>query len=334
MNPAVSVLLPVYNAQRTIEAAITSILRQSFEDFELLIVNDGSTDESARIIKIFRDRRIRLIERPQNGGLISALNEGIREARGELVARQDADDVSAPERLGSQMTAFKGNPRIGAVGTALRLVQSGKVLSQRWSYPETPASSRWQVLFKTPVAHSAVMYRRETVLRIGGYLEDFKYAEDYDLWSRLIEVADIISLPSPMVFYSVDVGGVSREKAQEQRSVHCRIAGRNMRELIGRNVDAPAVDLLACGVDQAGSIRDFEEFADATETCVELFEAFRKTHGDEVFRQGIAADCAWRLRRLVRMLPYHARFRGVSKVWKRAPHFVGARDVARALLPI
>jgi len=334
MNPAVSVLLPVYNAERTVATAITSILRQSFGEFELLIINDGSADDSARIIRQFDDRRIRVIERPTNGGLISALNEGIHASRGEFVARQDADDVSTAERLGHQMAAFSGSPRLGAVGAALQLVQSGKILERQWSYPATAALSRWQALFKTPVAHSAVMYRKETVLSVGGYLEEFKYAEDYELWSRLIEVADIISLPSPLVLYSVDIGGVSRQKAQEQRSVHCRIAARNMRELLAKDVDAPIVDLLACGIDQDESIKDFDEFAGAVGTCMELFDAFCRRHADAGPREAVMADCTLRLRRLLRMLPFNARLRGVSTIWKRAPRLVGARSIAQALLPI
>lgn len=332
MNPEVSVLLPVYNAERTVEAAIASILSQSFEDFELLIINDGSTDGSSRIIRTFADGRIRIIDRPSNGGLISALNDGIREARAELVARQDADDASAADRLGRQVAAFSGNPRIGAVGTALQLVRSGKVLSRQWSYPQTPELARWQALFKTPVAHSAVMYRRETVLRVGGYLEEFKYAEDYELWSRLIEVADIISLPSPMVLYSVDVGGVSREKAREQRAVHCRIARRNMRALLAREVNASVVDLLACGIDRGEPIKDFDQFSGAADTCIELFDAFCKKHGDGAARERVAADRAWRLRRLLQMLPYPARFRGVPRVWSHGSrNMAGAIGIARAL---
>ncbi len=160
-RPSVSVILPVYNAERSIAAAVMSVLRQSFSDFELIAINDGSTDSSGEILRSFGDCRIRIIERKNNRGLVAALNDALGEAKGEFVARQDADDVSLPERLALQRDAFDTSPNVGAVGANLELMANDSESRGNWIYPDTPDGARWQALFKTPVAHSAVMYRRD-----------------------------------------------------------------------------------------------------------------------------------------------------------------------------
>ncbi len=121
MNPKVTVLMPVYNAEKYLKTAIESILKQTFSDFELLIINDGSTDGSEEIIRSFNDKRIRLFNNEQNLGIIKTLNKGLNLAKGEYIIRMDADDISLPDRLELQVKYMEENPGIGISGTQARI---------------------------------------------------------------------------------------------------------------------------------------------------------------------------------------------------------------------
>lgn len=318
-SPAISVILPVCNAESTLTAAVDSVLQQSFREFELIIVNDGSVDGSAKILRGYRDPRIRIIDRQVNRGLVAALNDALHEARAEIIARQDSDDVSLPERFAQQRAVLETEPKIGAVGATLKLSVPGRSSAGAWEYPADPLVARWQALFKTPVAHSAVMFRRRQVLGVGGYSEEFRYAEDYDLWSRLLKVADIRSLSRPLVKYALSPGGVSRAKSIEQRAVHCRIAARNMRELLGADVPREVVQRLAIGVDFQDAPTGYDDFIEAATTCTGLFNAFVDSEWGRSSRAALLSDYRDRLFRLARMLPYRLRLRGLHALRSIAP---------------
>lgn len=318
-QPSVSVILPVYNAERSVAAAIESVIRQSYADFELIVINDGSTDNSSKILAAYKDSRIRIIERPHNVGLVTALNDALAEARGVLVARQDADDISLPERLALQREVLDTDPNVGAVGTSLELITNGTASGKIWNYPNNTVEANWQSLFKTPVAHSAVMYRRRLVLEVGGYSENFKFAEDYDLWSRLLKVSGIKSIPKPLVRYSVDSGGVSRSKFSEQRAVHCRIASKNMSDLLGRVVPADVAHTLAILIDDPTANISYPQFIMAAETCSELYNTFVEKFYMRGICDQVSAHFCSMLMRMVRMLPYRMRPRAVIKSRQLSP---------------
>lgn len=316
--PKVSVILPAYNAASTVGAAIKSVLRQSFDDFELLAVNDGSTDGTVDVLREFDDPRVRVLDRSENRGLISTLNEALSHARGEFVARQDADDESMPDRLRLQVAAFAANPSLGVVGGSLRLRSDHGTEAGTWSYPRTATGARWQVLFKTPTPHSAVMYRQRLVVDSGGYSEDYKYAEDFELWSRLVLVADFANLPQPLVWYTLSADGVGRRRQVEQESVHVRIAARNMRGLLGSEPSADLVRLLALDLDRAHGDCPPERAHRAAALCVDLFAAFcaRETGAEDLGEA--RTDFTDRLVRIVRLLPVAKRFDAMHRLRKIA----------------
>lgn len=334
-KPEISVLLPVYNAETSIKAAIISILRQSFQDFELLVINDGSVDQSMDVIKSFSDPRIRVIDLGRNCGLIAALNRGLVEARGQFVARQDADDESLESRFSAQYAELRRDQQLVAIGTALQLMVAGRVSGESWRYPESAVFSRWQALFKTPVAHSAVIYRRKQVLDVGGYSKEFPNAEDYELWSRLVNVGNIRSLPQALVRYDVGEGGVSRARAIQQREMHCQIAQRNMAALLKREVPINLVDVVSIGSDWGESLQSISEFSAAVECCVSLYGAFLQKEGVEEGNTEVVADLGSRLRGLARMVPLRRRFKAIKKITAMAPkHCVSAREFVRlAMFP-
>ena len=204
-NPAISVILPVYNVEAYVREAVESILAQTFMDFELIIINDGSTDGSGAILRELaaRDTRIVLVERP-NDGYVSALNEGIKIARAELIARMDADDVAMPERFALQHARMMENPELAVLGSFARVIDRGGTTVRLYDdFPLTPAAAMRVIEeHRCPVHHPTVMMRRDVVLKAGGYRKAFCPAEDYDLWLRMSDLGyAIANLPQLLLNY-------------------------------------------------------------------------------------------------------------------------------------
>ena len=199
--PAVSVLMTMFDAAKHLRAAVESILRQTFADFEFLIVDDGSRDESVAIAQSFRDPRIRLIRNVENKGQTACLNQGLAEARGQWIARQDADDLSRPRRLERQMAHLAKNEGIALLGCQAWIIDGGGRFAGMLNVPRGPASLEWAALFENPFIHTAAIFRREAVARLGGYDESFRICQDYDLWMRLASEHAGANLPDRLVMY-------------------------------------------------------------------------------------------------------------------------------------
>jgi hypothetical protein len=194
-DPAVSVVLPVWNAERSLASAIDSVLAQTFTDFELLIVDDGSSDGSGALIRRYRDRRIALIENEKNLGVARSLNLGIARARGRYLARMDADDLSAPERLERQVAFLDAHPAIALVATWARRIDARGVQIGVFAAPTDDPTLRCRLRVANCIVHGSVMMRSDVVRALGGYDAAMERAEDYDLWLRLSERHAIAALP-------------------------------------------------------------------------------------------------------------------------------------------
>ncbi|BAZ09729.1 glycosyl transferase family protein [Calothrix sp. NIES-4071] len=193
--PKVTVLMAVYNGERYLKEAIESILNQTFQDFEFLIINDGSCDSTREIIKSYQDSRIRLVENSSNLGLTRSLNKGLKLAEGEFIVRQDADDISEPERLSKQVAFLETHFNVALVGTWYKEIDAwGNLIGNR-KLPCDCTKIRWDILFYCPFVHSAMMLRKSIVIKqIGLYDEAFVYAQDYDLWSRIARSLPVANL--------------------------------------------------------------------------------------------------------------------------------------------
>jgi len=181
--------MSVYNDVGFVEDAVRSILAQTFLDFELLVIDDGSSDGSADVVAELRDARIRIIRNEANVGLTRSLNIGLRAARGDLIARQDADDISLPERLQRQVAVFDGESQLALLGAqALAASEKGAPLRFCGSRRCTaPLAIEWSLMFENPFVHSSVMFRRDVILNeFGGYDEAFCTSQDFELWSRVV----------------------------------------------------------------------------------------------------------------------------------------------------
>ncbi|HWB11859.1 MAG TPA: glycosyltransferase [Pirellulales bacterium] len=199
--PRCSVLMPVYNAEPYLGEAVESILRQTYVDFEFIIVDDGSTDRSREILENYaaRDARITLTSRP-NTGYLRALNEGLALCRGEFVARMDADDVALADRLRRQIAFLDSHPECVMVGSALlRIDADGDVLCEE-RLPETHEEIEARLLRATgAIGHPAALIRRRALVDVGGYREPYYGAEDHDLWLRLAERGRLANLPDALL---------------------------------------------------------------------------------------------------------------------------------------
>ncbi|AYR22731.1 glycosyltransferase family 2 protein [Herbaspirillum rubrisubalbicans] len=198
----VTVLLPVYNGANDVVQAVDSILKQSFTDFELLIINDGSKDNSAEVLDAIKDPRIRLIHQ-ENMGLAATLNRGMQLARGTYIARQDQDDLSHPQRLQMQLEYMEAHPECILLGSAAEIWVQDQPSDRVHQHPVDHATLSFDLLFNNPFVHSSVMMNRERVLQAGGYSTDRERQppEDYELWSRLARIGRVANLAEILLVY-------------------------------------------------------------------------------------------------------------------------------------
>ncbi len=217
MSSHISIILPAYNAKQYIEASVDSILQQSLTDFELIIIDDGSTDGTQQLVQQLtaKDQRIRLVQRP-NKGLITTLNEGIALARSPLIARMDADDIAFPERLAIQYTYMNSHPDVLAVGSYVMFMDAQDTMYRKKIFPrgkEILEAFRWGC----PLVHPAVMMRTDAVREVGGYPSAFPSAEDYALWVRLLSLGKVDIIPQVLLAYRVHDSSISHAHARQQR---------------------------------------------------------------------------------------------------------------------
>lgn len=203
-HPRISVVMPVYNAARYLQAAIDSILAQTFSDFELVAVDDGSTDNSHAILDSYaaRDPRVRVLSRP-NTGIVGALNDGLALARGEFLARMDADDIALPERFARQLAWFAERPDGVGVGSAFIYIDA-RGARLKWNPRQTDHTAIEQALLAGDggaIIHPAAMFRRAAVDRVGRYRPLAQWIEDLDLYLRLARVGTLGNRPETLLLY-------------------------------------------------------------------------------------------------------------------------------------
>ncbi len=210
----ISVILPVYNGEKTIAQAVESILNQSFRDFELIIINDGSTDDTPKILSRFTDPRIRVLHQ-ENRGLVASLNRGILESRGKYIARMDADDISLPDRFRKQWDFLEQHPTVAVVGGSTQVVYRDGTTSVR-HYPRDTAAIKKNIARICPMPHPLVMIRREVFDRVGLYDSTKVGAnllEDHDLWVRVLAAGyDMANLPDVMMINFREQNSIMRKK--------------------------------------------------------------------------------------------------------------------------
>ncbi|MBM4328650.1 MAG: glycosyltransferase [Deltaproteobacteria bacterium] len=228
-QPAITVLLSVFNGRRYVRQAVESILAQTFEHFEFLIIDDGSTEPISELINSYRDPRINLV-RQNNRGLACSLNRGIEEATGEFIARMDADDVSAPNRLGLQYEAISRNKNLDLIGSFFREINDrGEVVEEKQVLIDEDYRL-WRLQFHNNYAHGSIMFRKSAVVAAGLYNEQLRLAQDYDLWSRICRQGNSCVIPECLYSHRIRTDGqqASVRNYEAQAQTAARISNRNL----------------------------------------------------------------------------------------------------------
>jgi glycosyltransferase involved in cell wall biosynthesis len=302
-TPAVSVVMPVYNAARWLPAALDSLLGQTFSDFELLAVDDGSTDESPDILRRVGDPRVRVLTGPHRG-VVAAMRTALAEARAPMVARADADDVSRPDRLERQVQFLDAHSEVAVVGAAAHR-QGRRLLN-----PADTVRIRWTALYRNPFANPTVVFRRSAALAVGGYPEDYVHVDDYPFLSRLVDRFEAANLPDVLVRMTVHEASISVVHSAAAIAESDRVRRANLRRLVDEAAAEALFYLLAGGARPRGL-----GAADVGPLLGRLRGAFTARYGEPA--GGRRAFDRWVARQVLERAWLHAR---------------SAPDIARAMI--
>ena len=300
-TPRVTVLMSVYNGARYLDPAVQSILCQTWSDFELLVVDDGSTDESAAKLASYRDPRIRVI-RTENRGVGAALATGVENARGEFIARMDADDISAPNRLERQVAAMESMPEVGVLDAFAHMMdRQGRPLPDEEQEPFLGrAERRWRLLWRNAVIHPTVMLRREVLTRTGLNYRARVVAEDYDLWLRLMPHTEFHRLPERLLWYRRHADSVTAKWGQPHFECLAAIIGESSQRFTNMSVSPALAADLAFLTRQTYQRPEEYDPKSSTDELIELMDRTycalsERFQPDPIDAAGIRAEAAQQL---------------------------------------
>ena len=214
--PRVSVVTSVYNGEAYVEECIDSILNQTFQDFEYIILNNGSTDRTAEILNHYTDSRIHIIHQ-ENLGISRSLNKGINLSKSELIARLDADDYALPQRLEKQIAFMEQHPKVVLCGSRFKELVGENFSPQKVQFVEQDKDIRKTISRFNPFSHSTTMIRKTAFTKIGGYNKNFEYSQDYDLWIRLLNVGEASILKEELVVARLAEQSTSYKNRRKQK---------------------------------------------------------------------------------------------------------------------
>jgi glycosyltransferase involved in cell wall biosynthesis len=231
LNPSVSIVMPVWNGEKYLAASLQSVWAQTFTDFELIVVDDGSTDATAKILSECLDPRLRVCRLP-HGGIVQALNHGLQQARAGWIARLDADDLALPERLARQWRALQKNPAAVLCHTGVEFINEAGLPVCRLRMPRSRSLLAMRLCFQCPIVHSTVMFKQAVAVAVGGYLPADRHAEDYSLWGRMLCRGEFIGLPEKLVRFRVHPYSVSRQNQEFQQVLAKKIGVAHCRQFM------------------------------------------------------------------------------------------------------
>lgn len=304
-EPLVTIIMPVYNAAHYLREAIDSILKQTYKNFEFIIIDDASCDNSVEIIKSYSDNRIKLIRNKVNLKQPITRNKGLKLASGRYIANMDADDISLPERIAKQVDFMEKHQDVDICGTYIKCF-GGKIKR----VPVSPVKSReiavWSVI-DSPLAHPTVMFRASSIKKYDvWYDSNFKYAQDFELWSRLVlKGVNFYNLAEVLLYYREGKDGISRKYKREQQRLAGIIINRNMKNIFAVTNDINSVIDYDCGFETVKRDIEFlsmcrkklplselftdKELDDVLVCCIKKIVMLRTYYGLGVFYQALRA---------------------------------------------
>jgi len=217
-SPKISVLMSVYNNSKLLREAVDSILGQTFSNFEFIIINDASTDKSVEILRDYakKDKRIVLVDNETNIGLTKSLNRGLQIAKGQYIARMDADDISELNRFSLQVDFLDSNPDIGLLGTHAQSINEKGEKFGIWETLENDAEIKELLKKRNCFCHGSTMFRAECIKNFGNYREEFKFTQDYDLWLRISEKYKVANLGKNLFNFRKSPNSISGSRLSQQ----------------------------------------------------------------------------------------------------------------------
>lgn len=303
-NPKVTVLMSVYNGEKYLREAIDSIINQTFKDFEFLIINDGSTDNTAKILKSYKDPRIKIITNKKNIGLTKSLNNGLRIAKGEYIARMDHDDISALTRLTEQTMFLDQHSNIAVLGTNFQIIDSsGKV--KTGAVIENHLSSiriEWELYWNNPIVHSSVMFRTTIVKSYGGYPKE-KYCQDYALWLQMFTNIKMAIIKQPLFFLRKHGKNVSTIHLYDHINKTVNIVQPTLTRELGYRPSTRCIHMAKqLPIEGTASSSEFKQTIDL---FLNTFYAFNKRHKSEgKYLSEVKIDLA---KKLICLIKFHGK---------------------------
>jgi GT2 family glycosyltransferase len=293
--------MTTYNGAATIGASIGSILDQRFQDFELLVVDDGSTDETSAVLDRITDPRLCRLHTGRNSGIVAARNHGFAAARGRYVAALDHDDLSDADRLARQAAYLDANPRVVLVATEIRIAREGKVLPPHHPAAGDPLALRWLLLIDNPLTWSSVMFRTEAVHRLGEFLRpEYELADDFDLYHRLLGIGEIARLGDVLTTYRYHAANASLERSALLNARAARVLGAAYAPWLGDDA-AAAAELVATHLSDRQPVRDPATLERIGDVLERLLRGFCQTQAlsaaDRARIAALAGEAWWRTAR-------------------------------------
>lgn len=210
--PLISVIMPVYNTEQYLRFALDSLLRQTFTNFEVIAVNDASTDDSSRILREYaqQDARIHIVTHTKNKGIVATMNEAIGLSKGEYLARMDADDIAMPSRFAEQVAILQHHPKVVLVAGVFEIIDEVGEYLYREVLPADDRDIKRSMYIRNPMAHGSTMFRKSAFVAAGPYTDHFGPTEDYELWSRLAQHGEFRALETTLYRWRVNLQGIMR----------------------------------------------------------------------------------------------------------------------------
>ena len=271
-NPLVTILMPVYNGGEYLLSSIESILKQTYRDFEFLIINDCSTDNSMEIVRSFNDARIVMHSNSLNMGQTKSLNVGLRIAKGRYIVVNDADDLSLPQRIEKQLHFIIKHPEYAVIGTSAFIMDRSGRLKRTFHKPVDPSEISLWILSDTPIIHGSVIMNKEIILANGGYNEEFRICQDYELWSSLMRKGfRVANMPDILVVIRYYLDSISFKEKDAQTIENGRIMHANVSALTSLKIshdEAVRQRLFFAATDQLST----EDFIKAEELFIQEYK--------------------------------------------------------------
>ena len=318
-KPPVSVVMAVYNGEEYLSSAIESILQQTYQDFEFIIINDASTDKTSDILQKYLslDQRISIINNATNSGLGVSLQKGIAAARGEFIARMDADDISLPDRFEKQIKYLQNHPEIMVLGGDHAIINELCEITGNIVYPKLPNLMRWNMLLGSGliVSNGAAVIRSELFSMIGRY-SDFRAAQDFELWSRMFfyNPLPIANLESIIYLYRQHSKTTTRSQhdLQEQHAIETRLI--KIEEFLGRSVSQNVVLAYRHPGDNYADIRE------CIFTWIEIYQKFLKRFNvSKEVNANIKTELFYEINKYSTMRPKRSRTRIKASIFNILP---------------